>query len=47
MDDEDGYFGERVAAAYDDSDDEQLAAYNRYLAWVNANPHAPVSKYPG
>ena len=33
--------------AYDDSDDEQLAAYNRYLAWLNAHPHASPRDYPG
>jgi hypothetical protein len=37
----------RDGAAYDDSDDDQLAAYNRYLAWLNANPHASRSQYPG
>ena len=31
----------------DDSDDPQLAAYNRYLAWLNANPHANPADYPG
>ncbi|WFE27163.1 hypothetical protein O7623_28605 [Solwaraspora sp. WMMD791] len=28
-------------------DDPQLAAYNDYLAWLNANPHARASDYPG
>ena len=37
----------RTGAAYDDSEDEELAAYNRYLAWLNANPHASASEYPG
>jgi hypothetical protein len=37
----------RLEAAYDDSDDAQLAAYNRYLAWLNANPHASPMDYPG
>jgi DNA-binding transcriptional regulator of glucitol operon len=37
----------RVGPAYDDRDDEQLAAYNRYLAWLNANPGARRSEYPG
>lgn len=37
----------RVEAAYDDSDDAQLAAYNRYLAWLNANPNASPMDYPG
>lgn len=32
---------------YDDSDDPELAAYNRYLAWLNANPHANPADYPG
>lgn len=38
---------QRSSAAYDDSDDEELAAYNRYLAWLNAHPHASPSDYPG
>jgi hypothetical protein len=33
--------------AYDDSDDEQLAAYNRYLAWLAAHPEASPKEYPG
>jgi hypothetical protein len=33
--------------AYDDSGDEPLAAYNRYLAWLNANPHASPADFPG
>ena len=33
--------------AYDDTDDEQLAAYNHYLAWLNANPTASPAAYPG
>jgi hypothetical protein len=37
----------RPPAAYDDSDDPALAAYNDYLAWLNANPHASASEYPG
>lgn len=37
----------RTGPAYDDSDDEELAAYNRYLAWLNANPHAKPADYPG
>jgi hypothetical protein len=36
-----------VGPAYDDSGDEQLAAYNRYLAWLNANPSASPRDYPG
>ena len=35
----------RNEAAYDDSGDPDLAAYNRYLAWLNANPHASPSEY--
>jgi DNA-binding transcriptional regulator of glucitol operon len=35
------------SSAYDDSDDPELAAYNHYLAWRNANPHASRSDYPG
>jgi hypothetical protein len=37
----------RNEAAYDDSGDAELAAYNRYLAWLNANPHASPAEYPG
>lgn len=37
----------RSQAAYDDSDDPELAAYNHYLAWLNANPHASATDYPG
>jgi hypothetical protein len=37
----------RNEAAYDDSDDPALAAYNHYLAWLNANPHASPADYPG
>jgi DNA-binding transcriptional regulator of glucitol operon len=37
----------RSSAAYDDSDDPQLAAYNHYLAWLNAHPHASPADYPG
>jgi DNA-binding transcriptional regulator of glucitol operon len=33
--------------AYDDTDDAELAAYNRYLTWLNTNPHASRSDYPG
>ncbi len=35
----------RPARTYDDSDDDQLAAYNRYLAWLNANPGARPADY--
>jgi hypothetical protein len=38
---------QRSAAAYDDSGDANLEAYNHYLAWLNANPHASPSQYPG
>jgi hypothetical protein len=31
--------------AYDDGDDAQLAAYNRYLAWLAANPTARPADY--
>jgi DNA-binding transcriptional regulator of glucitol operon len=34
-------------AAYDDSDDPELAAYNRYLDWLSANPGARPVDYPG
>jgi DNA-binding transcriptional regulator of glucitol operon len=37
----------RNEAAYDDSADPELAAYNHYLAWFNANPHATPADYPG
>jgi DNA-binding transcriptional regulator of glucitol operon len=37
----------RVGAAYDDSDDPDLAAYNRYLAWLAANPGRSRADYPG
>ena len=37
----------RNEAAYDDSGDAELAAYNRYLAWLNANPHSSPAEYPG
>jgi DNA-binding transcriptional regulator of glucitol operon len=37
----------REGPAYDDSDDERLAAYNRYLAWLNAHPQATPQDYPG
>jgi hypothetical protein len=37
----------RAGPAYDDSDDEQLAAYNRYLAWLAAHPGASPRDYPG
>jgi hypothetical protein len=37
----------RNEAAYDDSDDPELAAYNHYLAWCNAHPYASPADYPG
>jgi hypothetical protein len=33
--------------AYEDADDPALAAYNRYLAWLSANPGARPVDYPG
>jgi hypothetical protein len=36
-----------LTAAYDDSDDAELLAYNHYLAWLNANPRASAAEYPG
>lgn len=35
------------SAPVPEPDDPQLAAYNDYLAWLNANPHARASDYPG
>jgi hypothetical protein len=32
---------------YSDAGDPELAAYNRYLAWLNANPGARPADYPG
>ncbi|WP_216592898.1 hypothetical protein [Verrucosispora sioxanthis] len=29
------------------ADDAELAAYNRYLSWLNANPGAKPGDYPG
>lgn len=31
----------------DDTDPAELAEYNRYLAWRNANPHLRRADYPG
>jgi hypothetical protein len=35
----------RVGPGWDHEDDEQLAAYNRYLAWLAANPTARPADY--
>jgi DNA-binding transcriptional regulator of glucitol operon len=35
----------RSGPGYDDGDDPQLAAYNRYLAWLSANPTARPADY--
>ncbi|MFI9641011.1 hypothetical protein ACIG87_13240 [Micromonospora sp. NPDC051925] len=35
------------AAPADGADDADLAAYNRYLTWLNANPGARPGDYPG
>ncbi|GLI00086.1 hypothetical protein Pa4123_53620 [Phytohabitans aurantiacus] len=32
---------------YDDGGDPELAEYNRYLAWLNANPGAKPADFPG
>jgi hypothetical protein len=37
----------RAEAAYDDRNDPELAAYNHYLGWLNANPHKAPAEYPG
>jgi hypothetical protein len=37
----------RTGPGYDDSDDQELAAYNRYLAWLAAHPQASRADYPG
>lgn len=34
-------------SGYDDRGDPELAAYNRYLAWLNENPGARPADYPG
>jgi DNA-binding transcriptional regulator of glucitol operon len=35
----------RVGPGWDHEDDEQLVAYNRYLAWLAANPTARPADY--
>jgi hypothetical protein len=35
----------RTGPGYDDGDDANLAAYNRYLAWLSANPDAKPTDY--
>ncbi|MFC0031806.1 hypothetical protein ACFFMM_19985 [Micromonospora chaiyaphumensis] len=35
------------AAPAGGGDDGELAAYNRYLSWLNANPGAKPGDYPG
>lgn len=37
----------RRAVSVSDEDDPDLAAYNHYLAWLNANPGARPADYPG
>jgi len=37
----------RRQPVYDDRGDPQLAAYNDYLAWLNAHPWARPADYPG
>lgn len=37
----------RRAPVPDDRDDPELAAYNHYLAWLNAHPGARPADYPG
>jgi hypothetical protein len=36
----------RRAPVVDDREDPELAAYNQYLAWLNANPAARPGDYP-
>ncbi|MBO4205508.1 hypothetical protein [Micromonospora echinofusca] len=37
----------RTGGPTDDPGDPELAAYNRYLSWLNANPGARPGDYPG
>jgi hypothetical protein len=37
----------RRPAAYDSGDDPAVAEYNRFLAWMRANPGARAVDYPG
>jgi hypothetical protein len=37
----------RQPTGYDDGGDPDLAAYNRYLAWLNEHPDARPADYPG
>ncbi len=37
----------RPVADSGEADDLDLAAYNHYLAWLNAHPHARPDDYPG
>jgi len=37
----------RVRTHHAAADDNELNAYNRYLAWLHANPDARPSDYPG
>jgi hypothetical protein len=37
----------RLTSGYDEGGDAELAAYNRYLAWLNENPGAKPADYPG
>jgi hypothetical protein len=38
---------DRVSAIAAPDDDPELIDYNRYLAWLNANPGARPRDYPG